>query len=169
MNMAFDAETQNSTPPVALRPARPDDEAFLYELYRSTRGEELSAWGIEGAQREMLLRLQFTARQRHYDIAFPEADHKIILCDDRPAGRILVFRSEREIRLVDIALLPEHRGRGAGASLIKDLLAEAQASGKPVTLHVDRLNRAARLYRRLGFLVADDTGAAYRMEWRPDR
>lgn len=154
--------------PVTLRLAGPADQAFLYQLYCSTRIEEIEAWGLEGAARETLLKLQFTARERHFDIAYPEAEHQIIICDDNSIGRIVVFRLEREIRLVDVALLPEHRGKGTGAALVLALCAEAQAAGKPVTLHVAKSNRAARLYQRLGFCVADDIGTDYKMEWRPD-
>jgi ribosomal protein S18 acetylase RimI-like enzyme len=154
--------------PFTLRSAVPDDQAFLYELYRSTRREEMSAWGWDSAQERMFLELQFTAQRRHYDIAFPGADHKIILSGNRPIGLIVVFRTAREIRLVNVALLPEHRGSGIGALLIRGLCEEAKQAGKPVTLHVDRLNRAARLYQRLGFSITGDTGTDYEMEWRPD-
>lgn len=152
---------------VTLRPANSDDEPFLYDLYCSTRAEEMAAWGLDQAQQRAFLDLQFKARQRHYDIAFSGAEHKIILCDDRPIGRILVYRSEREIRLVDIALLSEHRNGGIGASLIEALLEEAKTTGKSVTLHVDKVSRAARLYERLGFSVIDETGGSFKMEWQP--
>jgi len=164
--MSSGSENENNPALVTLRPVQPDDQRFLLELYRTTRAEEMAAWGLDAAQMESVLQLQFTARERHYDIAFPESEHKIILCDNRPAGRILVFRSEREIRLVDIALLPDYRGSGIGASLISGLIAEAQTTGKPVTLHVTKSSRAMRLYERLGFQVASDIGTDYRMEWR---
>ena len=154
---------------VTLRHAIPNDEPFLYELYCSTRMGEMAAWGLDEAQQKTFLELQFTARQRHYEIAFSGADHRIILCDDCPIGRMLVYRSEREIRLVDIALLPEHRNSGIGASLIQALLDEASSTGKSVTLHVDKSNRAAHLYERLGFSVIGDTGGSFKMEWQPDR
>lgn len=153
---------------VTLRPANPDDEPFLYELYCSTREEEMAAWGLDELQKKAFLELQFTARRRHYDIAFSGADHRIILCDDLPIGRMLVYRSELELRLVDIALLPEFRNGGIGASLIQALLEEAKSTGRPVTLHVDKFSRAARLYDRLGFSVTDDTGGSYKMEWQHD-
>lgn len=153
--------------PFTLRSAVPDDEAFLYELYGGTRREEIAAWGWDSAREQMFLKLQFTAQRRHHDIAFPDADHKIILSNDRPIGLIVVFRTAREIRLVNIALLPEQRGSGIGAWLIRSLLEEAKQAGKPVTLHVDKLNRAARFYQRLGFSITGDTGTDYKMEWRP--
>jgi len=153
---------------IALRAALPGDEAFLYQLYCQSREEEIGAWGLESAQQEMLFKLQFTAQRRHYDLAFPGAEHSIIICNDHPAGHILVFRSERELRLVDIALLAEHRGSGIGASLVRELIGEARAAGKPLVLHVEKQNRAARLYERLGFTIAEDLGGHYRMEWRAD-
>jgi ribosomal protein S18 acetylase RimI-like enzyme len=59
-------------------------------------------------------------------------------------------------RIVDIALLPEQRGKGIGTALLRDLLAEADGTGKRVTIHVERLNPALRLYERLGFRVAEE-------------
>ena len=124
--------------------------------------------GMGFSSRADVPELQFAAHRRHYDVAFPGAEHKIILSGNRPIGLIVVFRTAREIRLVNIALLPEHRGSGIGASLVRGLFEEAKQAGKPVTLHVDKLNRAARLYQRLGFSITGDTGTDYKMEWRPD-
>jgi len=75
-----------------------------------------------------------------------------------PGGRLYVHRGPSEIRVVDIALLPEYRGAGVGTSLLQDLLAEGDAAGKSVTIHVERMNPALRLYERLGFAVAEDKG-----------
>jgi ribosomal protein S18 acetylase RimI-like enzyme len=148
------------------RPARDDDEPFLYDLYRSTRIDELSQTGLPPAQLDTLIRLQFTAQQHHFRQAFPDAEHLIILVDDRPAGRVLIYRSGREVRLVDIAFLPEMRGGGIGSELIRGLQAEAAAAFKPLTLYVAKQNRAARLYERLGFKAVEETGGHIHMQWR---
>jgi GNAT superfamily N-acetyltransferase len=166
MSTCNESSVQDQSFQIKLRPARPDDDRFVFELYSTTREEEIATLGLDPTQRDMFLKLQFTAQQRHYDIAFPEGENRIILCGDCPIGRILVFRSKREIRLVDIALMPEHRGSGIGASLIGDLCDEARARDKPVTLHVTKTNRAAHLYERLGFKITGETGAHYKMEWR---
>jgi ribosomal protein S18 acetylase RimI-like enzyme len=89
--------------------------------------------------------------------------------DGEPAGRLYLFRGDREIRIVDIALLPEHRGNGAGSSLLRDVLAEADAGGKRVTIHVERANPALRLYERLGFSIAEDRGVYLFLERPPAR
>lgn len=153
---------------VTLRTTNPGDESFLYDLYCSTRNEEIAAWGWDASQQEAFLRLQFNAQRQHYDLSYEGADHKIILLDDQPVGRILVFDCEREYVLVDIALLPQLRGNGIGTQLIQTLLDEAGHSGKPVVLHVEKHNRARRLYERLGFETVGDTGVYFKMEWRPE-
>src|SRR5260370_39406947 len=113
-------QKQGEGGPVTLRAAGPEDEPFLYALYCSTRAEEMAAWGWEPAQQEMFLKMQFRARQHNYQMQSANVDSRIIERDDRPIGRLLVFRSEAEICLADIALLPEHRSAGIGTALIED-------------------------------------------------
>lgn len=91
----------------------------------------------------------------------------MIAVDGVPAGRLYVHRGDAEIRIVDIALLPEHRGGGIGTALLEELLAEADTSGKSVTIHVERQNRALRFYERLGFSVAEDKGVYLFLERQP--
>src|SRR5262245_13690670 len=153
--------------PVTVRDARAEDEQFLYELYLSTRSEETKAWGLDERVLDDIMRLQFAGHQRHFSAQPFPVDHRIILVSDRPAGHVIVIRSDRENRLGDIALLPEHRGQGIGACFIEELFEEARATEKPLTLHVEKFNPAARLYQRMGFSVAADTGTHLRMEWNP--
>jgi GNAT superfamily N-acetyltransferase len=161
-----------STPPIdvrsiALRPAGPEDEAFLYELYCSTRLDDLAVWALDPVRQETVLKLQFTAQQQSYRAQFPQADHSLILMDARPVGRLIIDRTEQAILGVDIALLPEHRSAGIGTAVIQDLLTESARAGKPFRLHVVKTNRAARLYRRLGISTIGDSGSHLLMEWRP--
>ena len=46
-------------------------------------------------------------------------------------------------------------------------IAEADADGKSVTIHVERMNPALRLYERLGFSVAEDKGVYLFLERPP--
>src|SRR5215470_15919372 len=91
--------------PVTLRPARPGDQPFLYELYCSTRADEIAAFGWDKAQQDAFLRLQFRGLQQHYQEQQLEVDSRIIMKAEQPIGQIIVMRSDREIRLADIALL----------------------------------------------------------------
>jgi ribosomal protein S18 acetylase RimI-like enzyme len=153
---------------VALRVADDADNAFLCELYGSTRAAEMAAWGWSGEQREQFVRMQFTARERHYGVMYPERADRVILRDGRPIGRMIVARHPREIVLVDIALLPDEQGHGEGTTLVWGLLREARESGRLLRLHVLSSNAAAiRFYGRLDFRTIDDDGSYLLMEWQP--
>ena len=58
--------------------------------------------------------------------------------------------------MIDIALMPEHRGAGIGTKLLKELQEEAKAAGKKLSIHVERFNPARRLYERLGFQQVEE-------------
>lgn len=148
---------------VSLRPVSSDDDEFLFKLFCSSVGNELNA--LAGAQRDMLLRMQFNAQVQTYDAEFPKADHQIILLDDKIIGRVLVERAETEHRGVDIALLPEYRSGGIGRMLIQELLDEASRAGKPFRISVVRTNPALHLYDRLGFKITGENLTHYIMEW----
>jgi ribosomal protein S18 acetylase RimI-like enzyme len=91
----------------------------------------------------------------------------VILVDQQPAGRLYVARWPEEIRIVDIALLPQYRNAGVGTTLLQELQVEAVQAGKPLRIHVEQFNPALGLYRRLGFRVIEDRGVYFLMEWTP--
>lgn len=152
---------------VTLRPVRSGDEPFLRRLYASTRADEMALLAWSEDQKASFLEMQFTAQHSYYQRQFPEARFDIVEEDGRPVGRLYVDRRPEEIRLIDIALLPEHRNRGIGGRLMDQLLAEARTAGKPVTIHVERFNPALRLYRRLGFREVEDKGVYLLLAWSP--
>lgn len=150
---------------VSLRPVRPDDEPFLFDLYASTRRDELAAAGLEEAMLTSLIKTQFAGQQSTYRARFPDADHHLILYDEQPVGRLYVDRSGPEIVLVDVTLQPAMRGRGLGRRLLRAVLDEAAVIGKPVRLSVALGNPARRLYARLGFESQGDDGVYEQMVW----
>src|SRR4051812_35029425 len=97
---------------ITFRPAAPTDEAFLLKVYGSTRAEELALVPWTEAQREAFLLMQFQAQHSHYQQKYPTGEHLIILDDDRTVGRLYVARLKEQIRIMDITILPEERGRG---------------------------------------------------------
>ena len=122
----------------------------------------------DDAQKDAFLRMQFDAQDAWWRENYAGASFDVILVEGEPAGRLYVHRGRSEIRIVDIALLPEHRGNGIGTRLLEELLAEGDASAKSVTIHVERMNPALRLYARLGFSLAEDKGVYLFLE-RPPR
>ena len=152
---------------VELCPAGPQDMELLFRVYASTRAEELSVVAWDDAQKETFLRAQFDAQDRWYREHYHRASFDVVLVGGEPSGRLYVHRGESEIRIVDIALLPEHRGCGVGTALLRGLLRESDATGKRVSIHVERFNPALRLYERLGFAVAEDKGVYLLLERLP--
>jgi ribosomal protein S18 acetylase RimI-like enzyme len=73
------------------------------------------------------------------------------------------------MRIIDIALLPAWRGRGIGGRLLRGLQEEAAAGSKPLTIHVERMNPALRLYERLGFALREDKGVYLFLEYSRSR
>jgi ribosomal protein S18 acetylase RimI-like enzyme len=110
---------------------------------------------------------QFTAQATDYGRNWPDATYEVIEVDGRPAGRLYLDRSESELHILDIALLPEFRGRGAGTRLLRDLVDEADATDVPLVIYVERQNPARRLYARLGFREVEDGPVYIRMERPP--
>src|SRR3974377_1111326 len=102
----------------SLRSAHAGDEEFLFKLYASTRESEFAALGLSRAQLEPLLRMQFAAQKQWYQTAYPGSDYYIATMEGAPIGRMVVKRSPDAVLLVDIALLPEHRGQGTGERLL---------------------------------------------------
>jgi ribosomal protein S18 acetylase RimI-like enzyme len=153
---------------IAFRPITPEDTEFLYTVYARTRTEELAAVPWTEAQKEAFLRSQFDAQHRDYQANYRDADFLVILLKGVPIGRLYIGRGEREIRIIDIALLPEHRNAGIGGAILKDILAEAERGGKKVGIHVEMFNPALALYERLGFRKLRDLGVYHYMEWSPE-
>ena len=157
---------------VSLRPVAAGDQEFLVKVYASTRADELARVPWTEAQRAAFVRMQFDAQQLHYRTHNPAATHDVILLDGLPVGRLYVARRRDEIRILDITILPEHRGGGTGTALVRDLMTEAARAGLPLNIYVESYNRSRGLFERLGFQKVDrpeDDGVNYLLEWRGSR
>ncbi|HYA37229.1 MAG TPA: GNAT family N-acetyltransferase [Candidatus Methylomirabilis sp.] len=152
---------------VTLRPVRPEDMEFLFRVYASTRDDEMTLLDWSSAEKQTFLRMQFHAQHQYYHAQFRDARFDVIERDAQPVGRLYVDRRADTINIIDIALLPEHRRVGIGSLLLRALLAEANASGLSVSIHVERKNPALRWYERQGFVRVSDQGIYYFMRWSP--
>jgi len=150
-----------------LRTAEPGDRDFLLQVYASTREEELRLVDWSDDQKAVFVRMQFEAQDAYYREHYHPATFDVIEVDGEPAGRLYVARWEDEIRIVDVALLPEFRGRGIGTRLLRGLLDEAARAGLRLSIHVEKHNPALRLYARLGFAAVADRGVYLLMEAKP--
>jgi ribosomal protein S18 acetylase RimI-like enzyme len=154
------------SPEFVLRPVTEADEAFLYQVFQSTRERELAMLPVE--HRETFARQQYLAQRTHYHTYFPEATHTVILRRSELIGRVWVDRQADHILILDIAIVPEARNGGAGTLLLRSLIEEAARAGKPLRIHVEQFNPALRLYQRLGFQTKGTNGVYFLMELWPE-
>jgi len=170
-------KTSNKTAPdinlPGLRPQTNADKNFLLELYISIHQAGLlqtsllqSGWSQ--AEIHTLLTQQFETQQLAYRQRFPQAAFQLITLDTQAIGRLYLNRGEKEYRIIDISLLPKYQNQKLGSHLIQSIQHEATLAGNPLSLHVETLNPAYNLYKRLGFVHKEDRGTHSLMEWRPD-
>jgi len=151
---------------VTTRPVRSGDEPFLLRVYTSSRADELAQTGWTEEQKQAFIEMQFHAQWQDYSNRFPDAEQSIVLHEGNPAGRIWINRSNEEIRLLDIILLPEFRNSGTGTLLLQKLQNEARISSKKLhhAVYKDNID-ALRFYKRLGFTIVEDYDTYCVMEW----
>lgn len=149
---------------ITLRPIRATDRDFLFDVFCGTRTELTEALDLPDVQKEQLMSIQFQAQEHAYRKQYPNADFDLLLVDEKPVGHFYAQRGPDNFVLIDIALLPEQRNRGTGAIMVRQLLAEARAAGKPISAHVRKDNPAWRLWERLGFRIVGDDGVYYAIE-----
>ncbi len=158
------SETHIST---TLRQETPEDREFLYLLYASTREEELACVPWKEGEKDAFLRSQFHLQTAHFRNHYLDSSFQIIESDGRPIGRLYIDREGSAIHVIDIALMPENRGKGIGSWYLQAILAEASSQQRPVTLYVEKFNRVQNLYARLGFQRIEDEGVYWKLEWVP--
>jgi ribosomal protein S18 acetylase RimI-like enzyme len=151
---------------ITLRDVTDGDEAFLRQVYASTRAAEMALVDWPESVKDAFVRQQFDAQRSWYRQTMPDATYQVILLGGRPVGRLYLDRRPDETCLVDIAILPAFQHRGAGSWLLDRILGEAAARRASVSLHVEINNPARTWYLRRGFAVDAEEGAYLRMRWR---
>ncbi len=147
---------------VTLRTAIADDRPFLARLFAACRADDFAPLGEPTAAQ--LLKGQFGLQYDSYHEQFDPAGDQIIQVRSEPIGRIWVNSNGGAWHLVDIAVLPEHRGHGVASTLLRDLIDQAKVNSATVSLYVRTDNIGAqRLYQRLGFTVTETVGSDLQM------
>lgn len=147
---------------IVIRDAQDDDLPFFEKLYFETRKDEFAPLGWDAPQLEVLLKMQFNAQNQGYRMQFPDALFFLIEAGNKAVGRLI---TTGEIRLVDIAVLPDARNQGIGSFVLNELLKEADEKEKSIFLQVLKTNVAAfRLYERFGFEVTGEDDLYLSME-----
>jgi len=138
---------------ISSRPATEADLPFLMSLRGATMGPHLLAAGIAQDEPAMLDR-----------ILNEFGSARIVEATAEPIGLIKVVKGEYLWSLHQIQLLPQWQGRGIGTELLREVLVQASRVGARVELHVLKVNKARRLYERLGFKVVTEAANAFVMQ-----
>lgn len=154
-----------------FRDATADDLEFQKQLYSTTREEEMDAAGFPHEMREAFIEMQFMAQTTHYTKHHPLAKWLIIECVKTRAGRLILDLNPemKDLNIMDIALMPEFRGKGIGSAILKGILADAESKTLTVRLFAFTGERAIQLYRRLGFVDLNVDEIYTELVWRPGR
>ncbi|MGO1691563.1 MAG: GNAT family N-acetyltransferase [Marinobacter sp.] len=141
----------------SLRQVRPDEIDWLYELNRESFLDvvvrQFGNWD-EAFQRHMFFSKWEQPRPA-----------QIIQIGGHRAGVVILEQLEECNWLHEIQICPGYQGQGLGATLMRELLANARSRSVPLRLQVLHANqRAKRLYERLGFLEIRRLENHYLME-----
>lgn len=153
-----------------LRPATPADLDLTFAITEDAmRGYVEATWGRwDAAEQRAKHEANFTPQTHriievsaglHGDAAQAEAppDGDAGGADRVPAGFVAVEDLPEHLWLVKLYLLAPFRGQGLGSAVLRGVMANAAALGKPVYLRVLRVNTGAQaLYRRHGFAVVGE-------------
>lgn len=144
--------------------------SLLSEIYASTRMQELMQTGWTDEQKKLFTDHQFQAQHDYYQKVYPDAAYNVIIQGDKVIGRLYVnLNHPSDIRIIDIALLPDYRNQSVGSAIFKDLQQHCRTVGKVLSIHVEQFNPAKALYERLGFIHAETYDQVYiLMKWYPE-
>jgi ribosomal protein S18 acetylase RimI-like enzyme len=161
---AFPADGDAMRRDLALRASTSADRDFLLRVFQSTRTAEFVAAGFDTDTICSVLAQQFTMQNEYYRRHYPEGRFDIVVNGPHQIGRLYHdWHGRDEVRVIDIALLPEYRGAGIGTRLMKTIVAEAARRTLAVGLYVERDNPVRGFYRRLGFSAIGENGVYEQM------
>lgn len=146
-------------PTLVLRPALPDDEAFLRSMLY-----EAAFWRQDRSDRPRLdAALASPELTRYVDAWGRDGDRGIIAATPAEELGAAWYRRfsaaqpgygfiDEDTPEVSIAVAHPHRGAGIGRALLAALVAQARVDGLPaLSLSVEADNPARHLYQRAGF------------------
>lgn len=157
---------KENTSKITMRAAAPEEESFWKEVFFDAARERFSIHNLAPLQLDALLEMQYAAQRADYERKYPRAENNVILYGGEPVGRAILSTESGELHLADIAVLSRYRNLGIGTEILNQLFRRSRRAKMPVTLFVERHNRAVRLYEKLGFKITDEELLHFRMEWR---
>jgi ribosomal protein S18 acetylase RimI-like enzyme len=153
---------------LSFRAGADGDAPFIRDLFAESRGAEFTGAGLEPQAVHQLVDMQLRAQSAQVAAEHPHAQTTIVEKGGRPAGAVVVDRSPSGIHLVDLTIAAEHRREGIGSAALRELVAEADEAGVPLTLHVWAQNHAAiSLYASFCFVAVGERSGYHAMRREP--
>ena len=139
-------------------------DSFAYRLFASDKLSQFAAAGVPQSQAEMLVQMQWRGRNLTYAEQYPGSEDWVIsLADGTPVGRYSLQQTAQGMRMIDLGVLPEHRNRGIGSQVLRQVSGMIAAAKGILSLRVEKNNPALRLYTRLDFTAINEDELAYEM------
>ena len=98
---------------------------------------------------------------------FSAENTRLILRDGTVVGWVSVFDHTDHTRIGEFYVLPEFQNAGIGTAVLLEAVAHASRRNVPLHIRVFGINRAVRLYERLGFQKQDEDGPFLNMKLAP--
>ena len=144
---------------------------MIVTRYQATEGDYEFVRSVHHAAYRDVVERQYgrwdeVEAERLFNVQWVAGAHEIIVCDSIGCGYCRVEYLNDHILVRELVIDPRSQGRGIGTQIMQGVIEEAQARKVPVRLQTHIVNRAANLYRRLGFQEYDRTNTHLLMEWR---
>ena len=139
------------------RPALPADRELVRELHHAA---------FRDVVERQFGRWSDAEQARFFAAQWDRGGIELILWNGTPAGYCDIEDRPDDVYVHVLAIHPRAQGRGIGSAVLQRAIERAESRGVPVRLQVLRENRAAELYRRIGFEVSGQTPTHFLMEWQ---
>lgn len=105
-----------------------------------------------------------------YKEKFDPTKIQVVQYNGTDVGRLRVVRSEDDIYIGGIQILPEYQSKGIGTWIFKNIIKEANKKQLPIKLEVSKINDVAQhFYTELGFVQVDEKGTNLILRYEPNK
>lgn len=145
---------------ISSRPATIADADFArsvhHRAYRDVIERQYGPW-------------EESTQDKLFAAAWSAAAHEIVLCNDTRCGYTSIENRDDCIYVHELVVDPDFQGRGIGTNILREVMEQAISKSVPVRLRTHVTNRAANLYRRMGFQETARTETHVLLEWNQER
>ncbi len=145
-------------------------EAKREQAYKDARYVDLQLHQVEErtTDHDSLLRQQFKAQQTGYNAQFPNQENHAIVIDNKVVGSLVLEARARGVLIVDFFLIPDCRGKGIAAHVIRRTQESCAAINRHLLARVMKSNnQAMAFYSHCGFVPVLQDDLSILFEWFP--